>query len=63
MNGVQVNTGIPVLLSAFMAYGDFRGVILQAVLVAVSCMVWMPFFKILDNQALKLAAARSMLRP
>lgn len=53
MNGVGVNTGTPVLLSAFMAYGDIRGVILQAVLVAVSTCVWLPFFKILDNQALK----------
>lgn len=53
MNGVGVNTGTPVLLSAFIAYGDFRGVLLQAVLVAVSTCVWLPFFKILDNQALK----------
>lgn len=53
MNGVGVQTGTPVLLSAFIAFGDFRGVLLQAVLVAVSTCVWLPFFKILDNQALK----------
>ena len=53
MNGVGVNTGTPVLPSAFIAFGDIRGVLLQAVLVAVSTCVWFPFFKILDNQAVK----------
>lgn len=36
-----------------MAYGDFRGVLLQIVLVLASAAVWFPFFKILDGQAVK----------
>lgn len=53
MNGVGVSLGTPILLSGFMAYGDFRGVILQLVLVLASAAVWFPFFKILDGQAVK----------
>lgn len=51
MNGVGVSLGTPILLSGFIAFGDFRGVLLQLVLVAVSTAVYFPFFKILDNQA------------
>jgi len=53
MNGVGVSLGTPILLSGFMAYGDFRGVILQFVLALASAAVWFPFFKILDGQATK----------
>lgn len=56
MNGVGVSLGTPILLSGFMAYGDFRGVILQFVLCLVSAAIYFPFFKILDGQAVKVEA-------
>lgn len=53
MVGVNVSTGTPVLLSAFAAWADWRGIVLQAVLVAVSVAIYYPFFRACDNQALK----------
>lgn len=53
MVGVNVSTGTPVLLSAFAAWADWRGIVLQAVLVAVSIAIYYPFFRACDNQALK----------
>ena len=53
MVGVNVSTGTPVLLSAFAAWADWRGIVLQAVLVAVSVAIYYPFFRACDNQAVK----------
>lgn len=53
MNGVAVNTGTPILLSAFVAWGSWKGIVLQAILICVSTAIYFPFFKALDNQALK----------
>jgi len=50
--GMSVPSGTPVLLSGFLAYGDIRGAILQAVLIAVSVVIYYPFFKMVDKQAL-----------
>lgn len=46
-------SGTPVLLSALFTWGDIRGLILQLVLIAVSTLIYFPFFKMADNQALK----------
>lgn len=51
--GTTIPNGTPVLLSGFLAWGDFRGVILQAVLIIVSTLIYLPFFKMLDKQAMK----------
>ena len=53
MTGAEIPNGTPVLLSGFIAFGGFSGVILQAVLIAVSTAIYLPFFKMVDNQALK----------
>lgn len=53
-NGAAAPTGTPVLLSAFLVWGDIRGVILQLVLILVSTAIYYPFFKMVDNQALAL---------
>ena len=53
MAGVNVATGTPVLLSAFAAWADWRGIVLQAVLIAVAVAIYYPFFRACDNQALK----------
>lgn len=53
MVGVNVSTGTPVLLSAFAAWADWRGIVLQAVLIAVAVAIYYPFFRACDNQALK----------
>ena len=55
--GTTLPNGTPVLLSGFLAWGDFSGVILQAVLIAVSTLIYLPFFKVLDKQALEEEAA------
>lgn len=53
MIGVNVSTGTPILLSAFTAWADWRGVLLQAVLIAVAVCIYYPFFRAADNQALE----------
>ncbi|MCR5795739.1 MAG: PTS transporter subunit EIIC [Solobacterium sp.] len=52
MVGVNVSTGTPVLLSAFAAWADWRGILLQAVLICAAVAVYYPFFRAADNQAL-----------
>ena len=54
MPGTAVPTGTPVLLSGFLTWADFRGVLLQAFLIVVSTLIYYPFFKMADNQALAL---------
>jgi PTS system, lactose/cellobiose family IIC component len=51
--GISVGYTIPMVLSAFMSGGGVSGMVLQAVMVVISCLIWYPFFKILDKQALE----------
>ena len=52
LNGVQVPFGTPILVNAFLA-GGWRASVLQIVLVAVGILIYLPFFKVLDNQVTK----------
>lgn len=54
MIGTSIPTGTPILFSGFIAYGSWKGVALQLVLIAVSTLIYYPFFKLCDNQELKL---------
>lgn len=51
--GVGLPNGTPIVLGGFIAFGGIKGAILQAALIAVSMLIYLPFFKMLDNQALK----------
>lgn len=51
-NGVNAAMGTPVVLLGFMCVG-WQGAILQIILVGVQVMIFAPFFKVLDAQALK----------
>ncbi|MGN1406272.1 MAG: PTS sugar transporter subunit IIC [Erysipelotrichaceae bacterium] len=50
--GVALPNGTPLILGGFIAFGGIKGAILQAVLIAVSMLIYLPFFKMLDKQAL-----------
>ena len=50
LNGMQLRTGTPVLLSGFLT-GGWQAMIWQAVLVALQFAIYFPFFKMLDKQA------------
>ena len=52
MSGAELPNGTPILLGGFLAWGGIKGAIFQAFLIAVSTLIYYPFFKILDNQAL-----------
>jgi PTS system, lactose/cellobiose family IIC component len=47
--GVEVNWTMPQFVSGFLAQGP-QAVVLQIVLVAVSALIWFPFFKLVDKQ-------------
>ena len=53
MIGTSVPNGTPVLLSGFIAFGSWKGVVLQLVLIAVSTAIYYPFFKMCDREELK----------
>ncbi len=53
LTGAELPNGTPILLGGFLAWGSIKGAIFQAILIAVSTLIYYPFFKILDNQALK----------
>ena len=53
MIGTSIPTGTPILFSGFIAYGSWKGVALQIVLILISTAIYYPFFKICDNQELK----------
>lgn len=59
MIGINVSVGTPILLSAFAAWADWRGIVLQAVLILVSTAIYYPFFRAIDAEALKEEAAGS----
>lgn len=50
LNGVDIPLGTPVIFSGFMA-GGIKVAILQAVLIIVQILLYLPFFKVLDKQA------------
>jgi len=53
MTGAELPNGTPVVLGGFLAWGGIHGAIMHIILIAVSTLIYLPFFKILDNQALK----------
>ena len=53
MTGAELPNGTPVVVGGFLAWGGIKGAIFQAILIAVSTLIYLPFFKMLDNQALK----------
>lgn len=52
MTGVTIPTGTPLLLSGFLAFGSWKGVVLQLVLIIVSTVIYYPFYKVVDAEAL-----------
>ena len=52
MTGAELPNGTPILLGGFLAWGGIKGAIFQALLIAVSVLIYYPFFKIVDKQAL-----------
>lgn len=52
LNGVQVPFGMPVVVNAFLA-GGWQASVLQIVLVALGVLIYYPFFKLSDRQAVK----------
>ena len=52
LNGVQVPFGMPILVNGVLA-GGWKVAVLQVVLIAIGMLVYFPFFKVLDKQALK----------
>lgn len=51
-NGVQVALGTPAILSGLMCIG-WQGAVLQVVLILIQIGIYLPFFNIVDKQALK----------
>lgn len=51
LNGVSVPTGTPIILAGFLT-GGWRTAIWQVVLVALQFGIYLPFFKMMDKQAL-----------
>ncbi len=52
LNGVQLSTGTPVILSGMLT-GGWRAAIWQVVLIAMQFAVYFPFFKMCDKQAVE----------
>lgn len=50
LNGMQLTTGTPVLVSGFLT-GGWQVMVWQAVLVALQAAIYLPFFRILDKEA------------
>lgn len=51
-NGVNVPLGTPVIFSGLVSVG-WQGAVLQIVLIIIQIIIYLPFFKVLDNTALK----------
>lgn len=49
-NVVDVPFGLPILLNAFVSYG-WQGIIVQAIIIVVCTLTWIPFVKIDDRRA------------
>ncbi|MHC9537054.1 PTS cellobiose transporter subunit IIC [Dellaglioa sp. BT-FLS60] len=52
-NGVSVPWTMPPLISGYLATGHISGAIMQIVNIAVSILIYYPFFKSMDNQFVK----------
>ncbi len=52
LNGIQLSTGTPIVFAGILA-GGWRAGLWQLVLVAMQFVIYLPFFKICDKQALK----------
>lgn len=52
LNGIQLSTGTPVVLAGFLA-GGWRAALWQVVLVALQFVIYFPFFRMMDRQALE----------
>lgn len=52
LNGIQLSTGTPVVLAGFLA-GGWRAAIWQVVLVALQAVLYFPFFRMVDKQAVE----------
>ena len=53
LTGAELPNGTPVVLGGFLAWGGIRGAVFQSILIAISTLIYYPFFKILDKQALE----------
>lgn len=51
LNGIQLSTGTPVVLAGFLA-GGWKAALWQVVLVALQLVIYFPFFRMMDKQAL-----------
>ncbi len=51
LNGIQLSTGTPVFLSGFLA-GGWKAAVWQLCLIAVQFVIYYPFFKMCDKQAI-----------
>lgn len=49
LSGVEVNWTMPQIVSGFLAQG-WQAAVLQVVLIAVTTLIWFPFFKMVDKQ-------------
>lgn len=49
-NVVDVPFGLPILLNAFISYG-WQGIVVQAIIIVVCTLTWIPFVKIDDRRA------------
>ncbi len=56
LNGIQLSTGTPVILSAMLA-GGVRLAIWQVCLIAIDILIYLPFFNMLDKQAVEMEAS------
>lgn len=52
LNGIQLSTGTPIVLAGFLA-GGWRAAIWQIVLVALQAVLYFPFFRMVDKQAVE----------
>lgn len=50
LNGIQVPLGTPIIMSGLIA-GGWRVAVFQVVLAFVSAVVWYPFFRVIDREA------------
>lgn len=58
LNGIQLGTGTPVLLSGLLA-GGVPALVWQAVIVALQFAIYLPFFRICDKQAVEEESAEA----
>jgi PTS system cellobiose-specific IIC component len=49
LTGTEINWTMPQIVSGFLAQG-WQAAVLQVVLIAVTSLIWFPFFKMVDRQ-------------